>query len=82
MPLFDLDIDVDEFLSTCSKREINQIIDALIEDGYLNKSSLPTSKNVCIAQQEHIDSCTKLVNNYYQLSIEECEILKKISNRF
>jgi len=38
MPYFtpdDLDIDVDDFLSSCSSSEIQQVIDYLIEDGHL-----------------------------------------------
>jgi hypothetical protein len=40
----DLDIDVDDFLSECSKREIKEIIDALIEDGHLEKHPLIPAK--------------------------------------
>ena len=36
----DLDIDVDDFLSECSSREIKELINALIEDGHLAKHPL------------------------------------------
>ena len=37
MPYIDVDIDVDDFLSYCSRRDIDDLIDALIEDEYLPK---------------------------------------------
>ena len=40
MPEFyveDIDIDPSEFVSACSKREIDELIDALAEDGYIVK---------------------------------------------
>lgn len=84
MALINFDIDIDEFLSSCSTIEIKQVIEALTEDGYLNKSAstFPSNNNVCITHQEHIDACNKLMENYYQLSDDECEILKKIANKF
>ena len=36
----DLDIDVDDFLSECSSKEIKELINALIEDGHLAKHPL------------------------------------------
>jgi hypothetical protein len=48
MPTFyseDIDIDVDEFLSACDHRDKEELITALIEDGYLKKDCRAGFKN-------------------------------------
>ena len=49
MPEFStyVDVDVYEFISECSKREIKELIECLVENGHINESSIitETSKN-------------------------------------
>jgi hypothetical protein len=41
----DIDIDPNEFLSACNSKEINELIEALIEDGHLQPDQLTESNN-------------------------------------
>ena len=46
MPEFEtyVDVDVDEFVSACSKREIKELIECLVENGHINESSIISTK--------------------------------------
>lgn len=44
MPTFyaeDIDVDPDEFVSSCSSSEIEELIDALVEDGHIPRLIMP-----------------------------------------
>jgi hypothetical protein len=85
MPTFnaeDIDVDVNEFLSACDGGEINEIIESLIEDGYINKSQRITPGQMCASEQifeEHLDV---LHGKWNLLTKEEEETIIKITKRF
>jgi hypothetical protein len=86
MPEFyveDLDIDPSEFVDACSKREIEELIDALTEDGYIVKpiNSVPLEdKN--LLDEEWDEVMSKLAGRgRLRLTNEEEEIIRKIANR-
>ena len=86
MPEFyveDIDIDPSEFIDACSKREIEELIDALTEDGYIVKpiNSVPLEdKN--LLDEEWDEVMGKLAGRgRLRLTNEEEEIIRKIANR-
>jgi len=86
MPTFyaeDIEIDPDEFVSSCSSREIEELIDALVEDGYITKpvNDIPlTDKNL---MDEDWDEVIIKIGGRGRLRLtnEEEEIIRKIANR-
>ena len=86
MPTFyaeDIDIDPSDFVSACSKREIEELIDALTEDGYIVKpiNSVPLEdKNL---MDEEWDEVISKISGRARLRLtnEEEEVIKKIANR-
>lgn len=87
MPYFDydgsVDIDVDDFLSACSSREINDLIDALEEDGYIKSSQrLTDDPTVSASEQLFEEALNKLHGKWNQLSNSEEEIILTITKRF
>ena len=80
----DLDIDVDDFLSECSSKEIKLLINTLIEDGHLNKNPLvldPKSK-LSAAEEEYINKLHTISSKYYLMSEEELEIINNLYNKY
>jgi hypothetical protein len=80
---FEIDIDVDDFLNKCSSREIDELIDALIEDGHISKEAKDNvydSYNVSEAQYQ--EALKKLRGRWNMLTKEEEETILKIANRF
>ena len=87
MPTFyaeDIDIIVDEFLSACSSREKEELIDALIEDRYLKENCKVDYKYELLSVSEsfYIDAIDKIKGRWNMLTQEEEEIILKIASRF
>ena len=86
MPEFEtyVDVSVDEFLSNCSPREIEKLIDSLIEDGYLNSNAVknqePNSLN--IIEMEWEVTLDNLRQKLLTISNEDEEIIKLISKKY
>lgn len=87
MPYFDydgsVDVDVDDFLSACDRHDIEDIIDALEEDGYI-KPSQRITESAGLSAPEAIfeEALSKLHGKWNQLTKEEEEIIMIISKRF
>lgn len=81
MPTFyaDVEVDVDEFLESLSSRETDELITALIDDGYLKKdcrtdeSTRPYSIE-CQLQE-------KIESGFWKLSLEDQDTITKILDK-
>ena len=76
----DLDISPGDFVDACSDREITQLIEILIEDGYISKESLLNSEGT-YDDTSYTEALVKLSDSRLRLTNEEEEIIKKIANR-
>lgn len=85
MPEFyveDIDIDPSDFVDACSKREIEELINVLVEDGYIPKinHTAPADKN--LLDEEWDEVIGKIAGlGRLRLTKEEEEIIKKIASR-
>lgn len=87
MPTFegyaDVDVEVDEFVSSCSRREIKDLIDVLIEEGHLTNIQPPTPVDErTMMEQEWIDLCEKLSHVRLQLSYEDENVIRDILKKY
>jgi hypothetical protein len=83
MPSFyvdDVDIDVDDFLSACSDSERKELIEALVEDGYIKRESLlnPDKQG---AVNEFDNACAHMIGNSWRLSKEDEDKIIEISKK-
>lgn len=90
MPYLSFDVEVDDFLSSCDRRDITDLIDALVEDGHLPKGSRDL-KNIktdnIIARQgrgeeEFSEKLQKFKSKYYSLSQEDEDILNVLFKKY
>jgi len=85
MPTFEneIDIDVDDFISSCSKDEIKEMIE-ILKDEYKEevKEEIGYIKPKTFLEELFLNNLDKIKNNYLSLSQEEIEYLEKISKRF
>lgn len=84
MPTFyteDLEIEVGEFLSYCNTKEITELINYLIEDGYLPKNSTPTQK-LGLFEAEFFEKIDKLKNMYYHINNEDLELIDNLVRKY
>ena len=88
MPTFyaeDIDIDPDEFLDSCNKRERDELIDILVEDGYVirvSDSGMPMSKDGSSLEDEHMGKCMTLSQKFYSMSSEDLEVLETLYRKY
>jgi hypothetical protein len=83
MPQFDLDVDVDDFVSACSKREINELIEELDFHGYINKeTAMVSDKNMGIMESMFVEKMSKLSSCYYRLTPEEEKTLETLFKKY
>lgn len=85
MPYFyteaEIDVDVHEFLDSCSNREIVDLIKELKDRRYLDTIGAD-AENRSLSQIFHEDALLKLQNSFYQLSNEEIETIQNIAKKY
>lgn len=87
MPYLDydgsIDIDVDDFLSACNRREIEELIDALEDSGHIRPSRrVVDNPEVSAPEQLFEEALNKLHGKWNQLSNSEEVIILTITKRF
>ena len=79
-----VDIDVDDFISECSSREIKELINALIEDGHLSKHPLIPGYDDKLSkmEEEFMGKLHVISSKYYSMTEEELEIINNLYNKY
>lgn len=73
----EVDLDVDEFWDMCTKREKQELVKIIVDDGYA--TTLKESESLSINDEQWLIVCEKLARNRLSLSLEQEELIKKIS---
>jgi hypothetical protein len=74
-----VDIDIDDMLWEMSKREKQNLVDDLYNDGYIPK---PFQNKADRYTDDFSDACRKLIGEAWRLTNEEIELITNISKRF
>ena len=84
-----IDIEIDDFLWSCSKYDIKELINALVKDGNLPKEVLNPQGEVKETitfngrgETEFSEKLDKLKEKYYSISNEDEEVLNKIFQKY
>ena len=86
MPDFSAEIDIEpwEYVSECSRREIDDLIETLIEDGHLdrfNGKAVPTKEGASVMDIEWDELLTKIRMSKHLLSNEDENKIIEIGKR-
>jgi hypothetical protein len=88
MPYVDIDIEIYEFVRSCSKKEIKELIEELIENDHLPKDVINTKGDIkkemsrkTNSELEFSEKLDKLKEKYFSLSQEEELSLNNIFNK-
>ena len=76
----ELDISVSDFFDELNHKEVQELIDILIEEDYIKGESVVGEES--IYEWEFNKMIKKITDNRVMLTAEEEELLKKISDRF
>ncbi len=85
MPDFEFynEIEVDEFWHECSKSEKQELIDLLVEEGYvIRKTKQPDDPNRNLLDEEWDDLCNKLQSIRQRLSVDDEQTIKDIISKY
>lgn len=82
LPVFDLDISVDKFLSNCDSRNIAEIIEALKDYGYLNVNDYFELEDKSQMERDFIHKCKDLSEKFYQLDNEAIEYIESLHKKW
>lgn len=86
MPDFHTEIDIDpwEYVSSCSSREIDELIETLAEDGHLSRFNgkvVPNKESGSILDLEWDELLSKIRNSKHLLSNEDESIIVNIAKK-
>jgi ribosomal protein S8 len=77
-----VDIEPKEFVDNCSSQEIEELVDILIEEGYLDGVPVTSERHHNLLDEEWAKTISKLNRSRLLLSNEEETLIKNIANRF
>ena len=85
MPDFSTEIDIEpwEYISSCSKREIDELITTLIEDGHLDSfnGKVISKGDANLMSMEWDEALTKIRNSKHLLSNNDENVIINIANK-
>jgi phosphosulfolactate synthase (CoM biosynthesis protein A) len=85
MPDFEFynEIEVDEFWHECSKSEKQELIDLLVEEGFvIRKTKQPDDPNRNLLDEEWDNLCYKLQNIRQRMSVDDEQTIKQIISKY
>jgi hypothetical protein len=77
-----VEIEPDEFIQNCSNSEIEDLVDILIEEGYLDGIPVTSDRHHNLLDEEWINLVGKLIKSRLLLSNEDEELIRSIANKF
>lgn len=88
MPKFNtyVDVYVDDFLYECSTREIEELIDSLVKDGWVKritpKGVVPTEQQPSLLDLEWQSMVSKLSELRQNISLDDESLIKEIISKY
>jgi hypothetical protein len=89
MPYIDMDIDVEDFLYACSRRDIKELIQSLVENDHLPKEVFNKNGDVKEdlvrrgrGEDDFSDKLEQLKTKYYSLTQEEEEFFDRVFKKY
>ena len=83
MPRFseevDFNISVEEFLSKCSPKNIEELIKSLVDDNHINQYN---NSVLNFMEEKYVNHCNHLKNSYSQINKEDYEIIENLSKKY
>ena len=84
MPEFEtyVDVDVDDFVLSCNKREIKELVEFLYEQGHISTSVITSHESQGVLESFFMEKMDKLREKYYRLSQEDEQILEDLFKKY
>ena len=84
MPNFDLDVEVEDFFSSCDNYEKKELAELLIDDGFASplKEAEVDYKSMGVQHDMYIKSLDNLKGSYFSLSLDDMEKVIELSKKY
>jgi hypothetical protein len=84
MPEFTAEIDIEphEYVYECSKRELQELIDELVEKGLVVQISTPYDKKQNLLEIEWLTNIAKLSTLRQRVTLEEEQAIKELVSKY
>ena len=87
MPTFysdDIDIDPSDFVDACDRQEIQELIDVVIEDGYIKQTARPVSESRedNLMDLTYKNAIEKLLDKRIYLTLEEEQFIINLASKY
>jgi len=78
----DVDIEIDEFVDSCTDRDIKKLIKYLSDVGHLGKFNFPDETKMTSQEKEFHDKMSSLSVKFHQMSVDEIELIESLYNKY
>jgi uncharacterized protein YdaT len=80
----DIDIDPSDFVDACDRQEIQELIDVLIEDGYIKQTARPISESRedNLMDLTYKNAIEKLLDKRIYLTLEEEQFIINLASKY
>ena len=78
----DVDIEIDEFVDSCSEKELQMLVRYLQKEGYLDKSNIRDESKMTSSEIEFRDKMSLLSDKFYQMTIEDTELIEDLYKKY
>jgi len=78
----DVDIEIDEFVDSCSNRDIKDLIQYLATSGHLSKFKILDESRMTAGEIEFNEQLISLSEKYLQMPKEEIDLIASLYNKY
>ena len=78
----DVDIEIDEFVDSCSTRDMQMLIRYLQEEGHLSNLNVKDESKMTADEIEHCNMLSTLMDKYIQMSVEDLQTIENLYNKY
>lgn len=78
----DVDIEIDEFVNSCSNRDMQILIRYLQEEGHLSNLNVKDESKMTADEIEYCKMLSTLMDKYIQMSVEDLQTIHNLYNKY
>lgn len=78
----DVDIEIDEFVDSCSNHDMRNLIRYLQESGHLSNFNVKDESKMTADEIEHCKMLSTLMDKYIQMSVEDLQTIENLYNKY
>jgi hypothetical protein len=77
-----ISLDIEDILDDCTDHEIKDAIDWLVDNDFLKGTAVVVSDNVSPQEEEFYDMIDHLSGLYYQISVEDLQVIREVLKKY